>query len=480
MRETSEDDPDPHEPKRPFHGALGLASFAILGLAFGQIHGATVAQSDLLIPAATIPAVLLVVLLMLVNAGFQAAESALTSLRRARLTELAEAGHPSYQRLSHLYAELPSFYATCQAGIQLARIGMVVGAVLAAPQIASPFSDSGPLAFWITLLAVLAVVACVNLALIELPFRGLARKSPEKWARRFYGFLRGARVVLSPFVGLVKIVGNTLSKKLGLGPLFAPPVFTEDELREVLESAGEASDLIEDEKEMIHSIIEFTDTVAREVMTPRTDIHAAEVTDDLRTIAKIIEESGHTRIPVYEENIDKIVGVVHAKDVLRALLQRPEATVTSIMRPPYFIPETKELHELLSEFRKGRIQLAIVQDEFGGTEGIVTIEDIVEEIVGDIVDEYDVEEPEVMKVDNHTWLVSGRAHLEDVNDEIGSYFESEEFDTIGGFVFGLFGRQPDVGEVISYNGWDLKVASTDGRRVVRVEAKRKKETGIDA
>ncbi|MER3465681.1 MAG: HlyC/CorC family transporter [Armatimonadota bacterium] len=249
--------------------------------------------------------------------------------------------------------------------------------------------------------------------------------------------------------------------------MFSAPVLTEDDLREIVESINPTSDLVEDEREMIYSIIEFSETVAREVMTPRTDVHAVEVNASIGEVAEVIRTSGHTRIPVYHETIDNIVGIVHAKDILAALATGNSAKLSDLMRPALFIPESKSLQQLLAEFRSGKTQMAVVQDEFGGTAGVVTIEDLVEEIVGEIVDEYD-EEPEVIQLPDGRFSVDGRMNLDDLNGEIGLSIHSEEYDTVGGFVFGLFGRQPQQGESVVWEGWRLVVENTDGRRVRRV------------
>jgi CBS domain containing-hemolysin-like protein len=186
-------------------------------------------------------------------------------------------------------------------------------------------------------------------------------------------------------------------------------------------------------------------------------------------VIRVIQDSGHSRIPLYEDTDDQIVGIIHAKDLLTAVIASPDAPVSlrRLMRPALFVPENKNLHELLREMRTMKNQLAVVQDEFGGTAGIVTIEDIVEELVGDIVDEYDNEEPEVVSTASG-FLVEGKAHLDDVNEQVGSDFESEDFDTIGGYVFGLFGRQPDVGESISVEGHRFVIVDTDGRRILKM------------
>ena len=420
-------------------------------------------------------AVALIIFLMAINALLHAGESALFNLRANRIRDLAEIKDPRAPALQRLNENSHAYFATCQIGFQLCRVGIyAIAAILALnfSRTVAEATDYDVTTFMLLTVAFVFFAAFVNLAFAELPFRGIARKNPDWWAAKLYSFLEAARVVLLPLVIVVGFVSSILTRRFGVGPLFSAPAVTEEDLRELVDATGASGELIEDEKEMIHSIIEFTDTVAREVMTPRTEIDAAEITSTAQDIARLIGETGHTRIPIYEENIDRIVGIVHAKDLLKTLLEGNGNDVRKIMRPALFIPESKDLHQLLTEFRRMRTLMAIVQDEFGGTDGLVTIEDLVEEIVGEIVDEYDVEEPEVQCLDANSWLLDGRMNLDDVNDEIGSAFESEEFDTLGGYVFGLFGRQPVQGESIDEGDWHLEVAETDGRRVVRVLARR--------
>lgn len=206
---------------------------------------------------------------------------------------------------------------------------------------------------------------------------------------------------------------------------------------------------------------------------------ALPVDSDPRAMIELIQDSGHSRIPVYENTDDEIVGIVHAKDLLLAAIKNgKELNLRELMRPAIFVPENKNLHELLKEMRLGRSQLAVVQDEFGGTAGIVSIEDIVEELVGEIVDEYDVEEPDLIMKENG-FVVDGKKNLDDLNSEIGTSFDSEEFDTIGGYVFGLFGRQPKCKEFIDNEGYRFEVEETDGRRISRVYVERLPE-GIES
>lgn len=410
-----------------------------------------------------------VLFLLLLNGLVHLAEGALSGLKRSRIRMLADEKDLRAPVLQALVEESQRHQATCHVLSHLLRAGIFCTAALGAVAFnASILPGGNRLAVAMVVVVVVLLVAVVNVAVFELPLRGYGRMHAETWALRLRLFLPVARWVTSPFVLLAEGLGGFFASRLKTEPLFSAPVLTEEDLREMVESINPTSSLVEDEREMIHSIIEFGDTVAREVMTPRTDVHAVEVNASIREVAQVIRKSGHTRIPVYHETIDNIVGIVHAKDILAALANGNGARLSELMRPALFIPESKGLQQLLSEFRSGKTQMAVVQDEFGGTAGIVTIEDLVEEIVGEIVDEYDEEEPEVIQLPDGRISVDGRMNLDDLNGEIGASIHSEEYDTVGGFVFGLFGRQPNQGESVVWEGWRLVVQDTDGRRVRRV------------
>ncbi len=205
-------------------------------------------------------------------------------------------------------------------------------------------------------------------------------------------------------------------------------------------------------------------------MIPRTDMHAAPVTSTLDELLDIITTTGHSRIPIYEDNIDRIVGIIHAKDLIPILRQEKRSfDIRAVMREAYFIPETKDVDELLAEFRRGNIQMAIVRDEYGGTAGLVTVEDLLEEIVGEIRDEYDIEEPLIQVINENEAIVNARMNVDDLNDQMGLDIpENEEYETLGGFVFDLFGRQPVEGEVIMYKNFDFIVESVEEGRLQRI------------
>lgn len=413
--------------------------------------------------------------LLVLNAIFNIGEAALSGMRANRVREIIDIKDVRATRLFGLGNAHAAYYATCRVGEHLCRVGMYAVTALASPWITARIAPEGYGCGWVVLVVFVCVflIAVINLAIVKAPFSGIARKNPETWAIRLAPILSVLKFFLAPAVWIISALAGMLTRKLGVGSLFSTPIVTEEDLREMVEASGASGELMEDEREMIHSIIEFTDTVAREVMTPRTDIDGCDISATAQDVARMIDETGHTRIPIYQGSIDRIVGVIHAKDLLKTLLMGNGSDIHELMRAPLFIPESKDLHGLLQQFRRERSLMAIVQDEFGGTAGLVTMEDLVEEIVGQIVDEYDVEEPEVQSVEEGRWLIDGRMHLDDVNDEIGADFESEEFDTLGGYVFGLCGRQPVEGDEVEDDDWHLRVAATDGRRILRVMATRR-------
>ena len=239
----------------------------------------------------------------------------------------------------------------------------------------------------------------------------------------------------------------------------------------MVEESEEHGVIETEEKEMIHSIFEFGETVARKVMTPRPDITAVEADVSVDEMIRVVTESGHSRLPVFDDDLDNMVGIIHVKDLLAAVTGSVRPTsIRELMRPAYFIPENKLVRDLLAELRRNRIQMAIVRNPDDGTVmGVVTIEDLLEEIVGDIQDEYDPDvEPECVQVDDNTTIVDGRMSLDDFNDRMGANLPTEDSDTLGGFVFGLMGHQPAQGEQAQFDGLEFRVEATDGRRIQKV------------
>ncbi len=245
---------------------------------------------------------------------------------------------------------------------------------------------------------------------------------------------------------------------------------TQEDLESIIDTVQETGVLGEDENEMIHRIFEMKDIVVREIMVPRTDIQALEVESPVEDVAKLVVDAGHSRLPVYEGTIDKIVGVVYAKDLLKYWVNKgKDVKLVDVMRPPLFVPETKIISDLLKEMKVERVHIATAVDEYGGTSGLVTIEDILEEIVGDIQDEYDVEEEEFVEAGEGRYLVDARMDIDEFSEKLGIEIPKEDFDTLGGFLVHMVNKIPAVDERIEYENICFTIADADERRISRVE-----------
>jgi CBS domain containing-hemolysin-like protein len=253
------------------------------------------------------------------------------------------------------------------------------------------------------------------------------------------------------------------------------PFVSEEEIRSMAEVGSEEGSIDEGEKELIHSIFEFGDTIAREVMVPRPDIVAIEDDKTLRDVQALVLQHGYSRIPVYHESLDDdddgrgVKGVVFAKDVLKALHQgRQDIPLSEIVRPARYVPESKKVADLLKEMQQEKFHQALVYDEHGSVTGIVSLEDLLEELVGEIADEYDREEPEVLELGDGMYRVSGKASIDDVNELLDAELPDEEWDTVAGLMLDLLGRMPDAGEEVTFRGLNLKADKVQGRRIASV------------
>ncbi|HEY7745473.1 MAG TPA: hemolysin family protein [Desulfuromonadales bacterium] len=250
-------------------------------------------------------------------------------------------------------------------------------------------------------------------------------------------------------------------------------ILSEQELQEIIQESEEGGIINEEEGEMLHSIFEFGETIVREVMVPRTDMVCCPTTASMEEVLEAIISSGHSRIPIYEGTTDRIVGVVYAKDLLK-FWGRPAAEIQTnqVMRTPYFVPETKNIEELLQEFRTKRVHMAIAIDEYGGTSGLITIEDLIEEIVGDIQDEYDLEEEWLLEEEDGSVLVDARLNIEELEEHFGTTVPREKFDTVGGYLFDLLGHVPVAGEEIRDGDLVMTVVECDARKIRKVRIRR--------
>jgi len=305
-----------------------------------------------------------------------------------------------------------------------------------------------------------------------------------------FGILKSDRVALA-LAPLVWALGRLLAIPtrllIGLANVLIPgkglkqgPFVSEEEIRSMLEVGHEEGAIEEEEKDLIHSIFEFGDTLVREVMVPRPDIVAAPIESGPRHVLDLMLRHGYSRIPVYRANLDEIEGVVYAKDLLRHLhAGKPDVALETIMREPYFVPETKKVSELLREMQKKRVHIAIVLDEYTTVVGLATIEDLLEELVGEIADEYDREEPQMEPVDEYTYLVNGRLSIDDVNELLDVNLPHDEWDTVAGLMYGLLGSVPTQGETVKFDHLTFTAEKVQGRRIAKVLIKREPDESED-
>jgi len=393
-----------------------------------------------------------------------AIETALTNISRLRLRQLLERGVPRAQAINDLLdnpQRLPTAIFFINA-ISLITIGSL-----------TLYAAGGFTEWWAHPLAVILATLLVLVLGVAVP-KALAIRNPERTALALYTPARIMRRIVSPVVGLASILALPFVRIFGGRTAPAGPFVTQEEMR-MLVNVGEDEGVIQqEEEEMIHSIFEFGDTVVREVMVPRPYIVAVEDSFSVEQAADVALQSGHTRLPVFRESIDNVAGVVTVQDMLRALRRGEQSQpITQVIRPAHFVPETKKVDELLRELQKGRMHLAIVVDEYGGTAGLVTIEDLLEEIVGEIQDEYDVEPQMVEIVNENEVRVDARVPLDDINELLRVEWEAEDSDTVGGFVYEQLGRIPNPGDTVQVGPYVITVLGTEGARIKLLSIVRK-------
>jgi CBS domain containing-hemolysin-like protein len=387
------------------------------------------------------------------------------SLVNARLPQMmnlaAQEDRPGSQRTLKLL-ERPSLRMTLRFSVVLTHF------VLLAALLWQFTRAVAPLQSWQMLLA--GAAAALLLPLLETTVEGIALRNPETWALRLTGIAQAIDVIFRPVGALMLAFSNSPSqsgRQMG--------TVTDDELKTWVEvGQPDGGSLDQGERQMIYSIFRFGDTLCREVMVPRIEVLALEGDTTIQEATRALVASGHSRIPVFEESIDNVVGMLYAKDLLRLHLETgQEQTILPYVRPAYFVPESKKVDDLLAEMQSKRVHIAVVVDEYGGMAGLVTLEDIVEEIVGEIRDEYDqAEDILFQQIGPDEMLFVGRTDLDDLNELLGTHLTKDLADTVGGYLYGTLGHVPAEGEQVSVEGWVLTVEMVTGRRIRRVRARR--------
>lgn len=408
--------------------------------------------------------VIIAIVLVVVAALLVMAETAIGRVSRGRVEELQREGVRGSARLLDVVSDRPRYVNVL---LFLSTIASVTAIALVSYVGIAGLQEDRGWPVWLALLVVVAIMVVVNYVVLGVAARTLGRQHADRIALRSAGVASLLAGILGPFATFLIILGNALTPGRGYRE---GPFATQAELRELVDIA-EAEDLIEDdERQMIHSVFELGDTFAREVMVPRTEMIFIERHKTLRQALSLGLRSGFSRIPVIGENSDDVIGIVYLKDVVRRVFDRRDAeqteTVESLMRPAFMVPDSKQVDELLKDMQAARTHMAIVVDEYGGTAGIVTIEDVLEEIVGEIDDEYDTAAPEVARLDDDSVRVSARMHVDDFADLIDVDVESEDegVDTILGLMGKRLGRVPIPGATIDIDGWRLTAEQGMGRR----------------
>jgi putative hemolysin len=421
--------------------------------------------------------------LIFLNAFFAASEIAIITVRKSRLRQLSEEGVQAAAIAERLANDSSRFLATIQVGVTLVGFfAAATSAVSLSAEVAAFLTRIGlPLrpqtSQAVAVFLITATLALVMLVLGELVPKSLALQYAEPIALFVARPIDLLATIASPIVRFPVFLTNTLTTVFGAQYRGGLPFITEEEIKIMVDAGEEGGVIEEDEKEMIYSIFEFGDTLVREVMVPRIDIVALEVNTPLRNALETIIAAGHSRIPVYEGTIDNIVGLLYAKDLLKVLRDLDlSRSMRPILRPAYFVPGTKKVDELLKELQQRKVHMAIVVDEYGGTAGLVTIEDILEEIVGEIQDEYDKEEPTVEVISPDEVIFSARVALDEVSEVMAVELPSEGGETLGGFIYSQLGRVPVAGDELTFDGLRIIVLQIDGRRIGKVKVMRQNAT----
>ena len=407
-------------------------------------------------------------LLTLANGYFSMSELAVVSAKRAVLEPEAEEGDRKARSALDLASNSEQFLATIQVAITL--VGFASSA-FASTSLSDPlcawFESLGmPLAIATPLAPVLITLAVSYLSIVvgELVPKRIALSDAERMAKSVSGPIRGFMHVARPLVWLTAKSANGLSALLGIKSADERDSVSEEEIKYMVTDSYELSDA---EKSMIHEVIDLGDTIAREVMVPRVDMTAMEDTSTLSEVLAVMRRTGYSRIPIYHDSVDRIVGIAHIKDLISPILDEGRASdaVSAHVRSADFVPDTKDIIPLLSEMQSSHDQMVIVVDEYGGTAGVITIEDIVEEVVGEIEDEFDPDNKYLTKLSDREWLVDGRFSIDDAIELGWPIEDSEEYETVAGFVLELADKLPHPGDVIEKDGYQFRVQSMRGRRL---------------
>ena len=420
--------------------------------------------------------IIVLVILILFNAYFAATEIAFISLNDAKIEKEAKEGNKKAKNILKMLKSPSKFLATIQIGITLAGFLSSAFASDAFADKLAPILNSWmpflSLDTWrgIAIVLITIILSFFTLVFGELVPKRLAMKYYEKISYATIGVIRGISVVTAPFVKLLTFSTNMISKLFGVGEA-EEEVVTEEEIKMMIDEGEEKGTIERGEKQLLNNVFEFNDIIVSEVMTPRTEIYAIDINNDIYDSLDEIDEFKYSRIPVYEDNIDDIKGILFIKDIIKPLKDNKRIDIKHIIREPYFVPESKDIDELFKEMQANKVQIAIAIDEYGGTAGLITMEDIIEELVGNIFDEYDDEEIDYKKIDDNTYILSGAITSYELKKIFDIEFPEGDYETLSGYLIDKLGRIPDEDEhpIIEDENLTYKVEEIDDKRIKYVK-----------
>ena len=430
--------------------------------------------------------IIFLIILILLNAYFAASEMAYISLNDAKIEKEAKEGNKKAQKIKKMLKNPSKFLATIQIGITLAGF---LSSAFAADTFASELSPilnewipGLGIGFWqaLSIIVITIILSFFTLIFGELVPKRLAMKYSDKIAYSTIGIISFISVITSPFVKLLTATTNLVSKIFGVSE-YEEEVVTEEEIKMMVDQGQEKGVIKKNEKDLINNVFLLNDIDAAEIMTHRTDIFAIEINDNIYELLDEIDDYKYSRIPVYEETIDDIKGILFLKDILKALSNGKKIKIKDIMREAYYVPETKPIDEVFKELKKNKMQMAIVVDEYGGTSGLLTMEDILEELVGNIFDEYDDVEVEYKKIDESTYMVEGSIPLYELKKIIGIEIPEGDYDTLSGYLIEKLGRIPEEDEkpVIEDERLTYKVEKLEDKRIKWVKICKNQEVIVN-
>jgi len=413
----------------------------------------------------------IVLFLLALSAFFSSVESAYFSLSRTILDQFSESADPRARRVARLLSKPRRLLASILTGNTIVNTAAAAITALVASDLAIRNEMNPNLAVGIQIVLVTIII----LIFCELLPKLFALRNPQKWALSSSRVIQLGCLILSPISLPLSSLTVFMSQLFGVEK-YSVLAMSEEEIRALVQVGHEHGVLELEERKMIHSIFEFGETCAREVMVPRIDIVTVKKDASFDEITETMVECGHSRIPVYDDKIDNIIGMIYAKDLLAMSHDPNRFNLTKLLRSTYFIPEEKKIDELLREFQQDKIHIAIVVDEYGGTAGLVTMEDIIEEIVGEIQDEYDTEQPLIRQEDERTIIASGSISISDLNEWIKLEIipDNEAYDTLAGFVYSQLGEVPDKGREFEYDDYRVVVEEVADKRITRVRIEKVK------